>query len=133
MRKTEATDVSQEDRPGRWGVDDEAIRAAEERRRSKSNSGTLEGDAFRVDRITQVKELEAVITGLTGGERSTYEKQDEYERRIAGMREAATEAKMENTRAEYWQGVELWDTQKAMSGVHTWPPLEAYRAVLSEE
>ena len=133
LKPTEEEDNSQGWQSGRSsrsrGVDDEAVRAAEERRRSKSNSATLEGEAFRVDRITQVKELEAVVTGLTGGVRSTYEKQEEYERRIAGMREAAKEAKADNTRSGYWQGIELWDAQIAMSvclPIHHWRHIEQF-------
>lgn len=81
------------------------IQAAEDRRRSRSTTGTLEGDKFKEDRVAQVIELDGVIAGLTGGEISLYEKLEEYERRIAIMREASKETKVEHTRAGYWQGV----------------------------
>lgn len=42
------------------------------------------------------------------------------------MREAATEAKVDNSRAGYWQGPERWDVQSAMPvciPAHHWKPL----------
>ena len=74
-------------------------------------------------------ELDRVIAGLTGGERSSYEKLEEYERRLAIMREASKDAKVENTRAGYWQGPALWDVQSAMQVcilAHHWTPLLQY-------
>lgn len=118
------------------GADVGMIQAAEGRRRSRSITGTLEGDAFKKDRVAQVIELDGVIAGLTGGELSSYEKLEEYERRIAIMREASKEANVENTRAGYWQGVELWNTQKAMQtciSAHHWKPLLQYSLATKEE
>ena len=70
LKPTDEEDKRQGGQPGRSsrtrGANDEAIREAEERRRSKSNSGNLEGDAFRVDRIAQVKELEGGHHGSDG-------------------------------------------------------------------
>ena len=57
---------SQQGGPSRGrGASVDMIQAAEERRRSRSITGILEGDKFREDRITQVMELAGVVTGLT--------------------------------------------------------------------
>ena len=80
--------------------------------------------------------LEGFIIGLTGGARSSYEKLEGYERRIAIMREAAKEAQVENARAGYWQGEELWDTQKAMQvciSDHHWRHILQYPLLCKEE
>ena len=61
-RPADEEDKSQRSQQGgssrRRGASEEMIQAAEERRRSKSITGTLGGDTFRVDIITQVKELD---------------------------------------------------------------------------